>query len=107
MICTPIGSRSPVRPDRHGDDGQADERDRLREYADVRPHQHFAPVEHEGLLADLRRAAGRRGREEHVDVAEQRQRLARETSRRNFCAFTDQTPGSMAPAISRSRTSGS
>ncbi len=50
---------------------------------------------------------GRRRREQDVDVREQVERLRRETSGGISAPATTQAPGSIAPAIRRSRTSGS
>ncbi len=43
--------------------------------AQIGTHRHFAPVDHHRRLADPGGGAWRRGREQHVDVAEQRGRF--------------------------------
>ncbi len=65
---------------RHGHHRQADERDRLGVDADIGAHRQFDAVEHEIHLAQLRRGAGRRRRDDHVDVLEQPPAPARDTS---------------------------
>ena len=70
-------------------------------------HRHLDAVEHERLLADLRRRAGRRRREDRVDVVEQLAARARDTSGGISAPVTTSGAGTMAPAISRSRTAGS
>ena len=104
ITCTPIGSG--FKRHRHGNDRQADERDRLRVDADVGPQRHLLAVEHEGLLPDQRRDAGRRRREDDVDLSNSSSTRSR-YQRRNFCAWTTSAAGTIAPAISRSRTAGS
>ena len=79
MICTPIGSG--VERHRHRHHRQADERDRLRVDAEIRPHRQLDAVEH-------RRSAGRccgavqgvAGARIDVDALEQLQHLRRDTS---------------------------
>jgi hypothetical protein len=107
MICTPIGSGAQRHRHGHRNDRQADEGDRLRVEAEIGAHRHFDVAEREHLLADQRRRARRRRRQDGVDLGEQLQHLASRYQRRNFCAFTTSEAGTIAPAISRSRTAGS
>ena len=106
MICTPIG-RPAALGTGHRDHRQSDERDRLRVDADIRPQRHLLAVQHERLLADRRRDAGSRRRQDRVDIARTAAAPRSRYQRRNFCACTTAAAGTSAPAISRSRTSGS
>ena len=107
MICTPIGSLSPSVQTGRATDRQADERDRLGEEADIGPHQHFPAVEDEGLLAELQRAAGRRRRDQDVDVAEERQRPRQEPPPELLRLRAPRRRAASRRRSSRSRTSGS
>ena len=80
--------QAAVEPDRHGDDRQADEGDRLSEHSDIRPHRHLDAAEHEGRLAGMRRPAGRRGGEDDVDEPNSSSTASRYQRRKRWARST-------------------
>ena len=67
--------RHRIERDRRRDHRQADEGYRLGVDADIGAHRQFDAVEHEGLLPEFWRDAGRRRRDDHIDRFENLQHL--------------------------------